>query len=32
LPPEDYRVRLSGTDEAGGTEFIDSYTFGIARR
>ena len=32
LPPEDYHVKLSGTDAAGETEFIDSYSFGIARR
>jgi hypothetical protein len=32
LPPEDYQVKLSGIDEAGHTEFIDSYSFGIARR
>ena len=32
LPPDDYLVKLSGTDEAGETEFIDSYSFGIARR
>ena len=32
LPPDDYLVKLSGTDEAGETQFIDSYSFGIARR
>jgi hypothetical protein len=32
LPPDDYQVKLSGTDEAGEKEFIDSYSFGIARR
>jgi hypothetical protein len=32
LPPDDYQVKLSGTDEAGETEFIDSYSFGIVRR
>ncbi len=32
LPPDDYYLKLSGTDEAGETEFIDSYSFGIAKR
>lgn len=32
LPPDDYQVKLSGTDDAGQTEFIDSYVFGIAKR
>ena len=32
LPPDDYQVKLSGTDDTGQTEFIDSYSFGIARR
>ncbi|HSE31101.1 MAG TPA: hypothetical protein VLA93_05960 [Pyrinomonadaceae bacterium] len=32
LPPDDYQVKLSGTDDAGQTEFIDSYAFGIAKR
>jgi hypothetical protein len=32
LPPDDYRMRLSGTDERGESEFIDSYTFGITKR
>ena len=32
LPPDDYQMKLSGTDQAGETEFIDSYTFGIAKR
>jgi hypothetical protein len=32
LPPDDYQVKLSGTDDTGQTEFIDSYSFGIAKR
>jgi hypothetical protein len=32
LPPDDYQVKLTGTDEAGETEIIDSYSFGITRR
>lgn len=32
LPPNDYQVKLSGTDEAGDIEVIDSYSFGITRR
>lgn len=32
LPPDDYLMRLSGTDEAGQSEYIDSYRFGIAKR
>ena len=32
LPPDDYLMRLSGIDERGESEFIDSYTFGITKR
>ena len=32
LPPDDYQMRLSGMDEAGEREYIDSYAFGIAKR
>jgi hypothetical protein len=32
LPPDDYQVKLSGMNDAGETEVIDHYAFGIAKR
>ena len=32
LPPDDYQVKLSGIDDAGEKDLIDSYAFGISKR
>lgn len=32
LPPDDYQVKLIGTNDAGEKELIDSYAFGIGKR